>query len=142
MENWKIWFLMSRTGHKLELLRVTNINTYVAFRWIVVHNAISGWVGRALAHTKFGVSVNPVLTKGADYAHHTSSPPGFENLTSFLYYHAILSMFDQCGSSWIKLEFSYWIYVLGSIWIRLEEIKSKLIELVQTWSNLSKLEQT
>ena len=42
--------------------------------------AASGWAGWALAHPEFGSSVNPITTKGADYAHHiTASPPGFEN---------------------------------------------------------------
>ena len=34
----------------------------------------------ALAHPEFESSVNPITTRGADYAHHiTASPPGFEN---------------------------------------------------------------
>ena len=42
--------------------------------------AASGWAGRALAHLEFGSSVNPITTRGADYADHiTASPPGFEN---------------------------------------------------------------
>ena len=41
--------------------------------------APSGWAGWALAHPEFGSSVNPITTRGADYAHHiTASPPGFE----------------------------------------------------------------
>ena len=40
-------------------------------------DAASGW---ALAHTEFGSSVNPITTRGADYADHiTASPPRFEN---------------------------------------------------------------
>ena len=39
-----------------------------------------GWAGRALAHPEFGSSVNPIKTKGAEYANHiTASQPGFEN---------------------------------------------------------------
>ena len=39
----------------------------------------SGWAGWALAHPEFWSSVNPITTRGADYAHHiTASPPGFE----------------------------------------------------------------
>ena len=35
---------------------------------------------KILAHPEFGTSVNPITTRGADYAHHiTASPPGFEN---------------------------------------------------------------
>ena len=41
--------------------------------------AASGWAGWALAHPEFGSSVNPITTRGADYAHYiTASPPGFE----------------------------------------------------------------
>ena len=41
--------------------------------------AASGWAGWALAHPEFRSSVNPITTRGADYAHHTTaSPPGFE----------------------------------------------------------------
>ena len=47
---------------------------------IEVTSAASGWAGRALAHPEIGNSVNPITTRGADYAHHiTASPPGFEN---------------------------------------------------------------
>ena len=43
----------------------------------------SGWAGWALAHPEFGISVNPIPTGKADYAHHiTACPPGFENLTA------------------------------------------------------------
>ena len=50
--------------------------------------AASGWAGWALAHPEFGSSVNPITTKGADYAHHiTASPPGFENLAVSLICH-------------------------------------------------------
>ena len=42
--------------------------------------AASGWAGWALAQPKFWSSVNPITTRGADYAHHiTASPPRFEN---------------------------------------------------------------
>ena len=47
--------------------------------YINVSAAASGWAGWALAHPEFGSSVNPITTRGADYAHHiTASPPGFE----------------------------------------------------------------
>ena len=47
--------------------------------------AASGWTGWALAHPEFGSSVNPITTKGADYAHHiTASPPRFENPAAYL----------------------------------------------------------
>ena len=44
-------------------------------------DAASGWAGWALAHhPEFGSSVNPITTRGTDYAHRiTASPPGFEN---------------------------------------------------------------
>ena len=34
-----------------------------------VSAAASGWAGWALAHPEFGSSVNPITTRGADYAH-------------------------------------------------------------------------
>ena len=46
----------------------------------------SGWAGWALAHPEFGISVNPITSRGADYAHHiTASPPGFENPEASLF---------------------------------------------------------
>ena len=46
----------------------------------------SWWAGWALAHPEFGISVNPITTRGADYAHHiTASPPGFENPAAALW---------------------------------------------------------
>ena len=49
--------------------------------------AASGWAGWALAHPEFGSSVNPITTRGADYAQHiTAGPPGFENLAASLYF--------------------------------------------------------
>ena len=48
--------------------------------------AASGWAGWALAHPEFGSSVNPITTRGADYAHHiTAIPPGFEIPAASLY---------------------------------------------------------
>ena len=47
----------------------------------------SGWAGWALAHPEFGSSVNPITTRGANYAHHiTASPPGFENPAAALHF--------------------------------------------------------
>ena len=47
--------------------------------------AASGWAGWALAHPEFGSLVNPIPSRGADYAHHiTACPPGFENLAASL----------------------------------------------------------
>ena len=44
-----------------------------------------GAAGGALAPPVFGQTVNPISTKGADYAHHsTTSPPGFSDLATAL----------------------------------------------------------
>ena len=52
----------------------------LSFLLLLASAAASGWAGWALAHPEFGISVNPITTRGADYAHHiTASPPGFEN---------------------------------------------------------------
>ena len=49
-------------------------------------DAASGWPGWALAHPEFGSSVNPIITRGADFAHRiTACPPGFEILAASLY---------------------------------------------------------
>ena len=43
-------------------------------------DATRKWAGWALAHPEFGNLVNPITTRGVDYAHYiTASPPGFEN---------------------------------------------------------------
>ena len=48
-------------------------------------DAVSEWAGWNLAHLEFGVSVNPIQTRGADYVHCiTACPRGFENLTASL----------------------------------------------------------
>ena len=57
-------------------------STIKIFYWraSIYSDAASGWEGWALARSEFGSSVNPITTKGADYAHHiTASPPRFEN---------------------------------------------------------------
>ena len=48
--------------------------------------AARGWAGWASAHPEFENSVNPITTRGADYAHHiTASPFGFENPAASLH---------------------------------------------------------
>ena len=55
-------------------------------------DAASGWAEWALAHPEFGVSVNPIPTRGADYAQRiTACPPGFENLKASLMLNVIVS---------------------------------------------------
>ena len=50
-------------------------------KWILC----SEWAGQALAHLEFGSSVNPITTRGADYAQGIiASLPGFENLAAAL----------------------------------------------------------
>ena len=43
----------------------------------------SGWAGWALAHSEFGSSVDPIPTRGSDYALKTTAcPPEIENLAT------------------------------------------------------------
>ena len=56
-------------------------------------DAASRWAEWALAHPELGSSVNPITTRGADYAHHiTASPPGFENPAAALFLMATLKV--------------------------------------------------
>ena len=49
--------------------------------------AASEWAGWALAYLEFARSVNPITTRGADYAHHiTTSPSRLENTVAPLSY--------------------------------------------------------
>ena len=64
--------------------------------------AASGWAGWALAHPEFGISVNPITTRGADYAQRiTASPPGFENLAASLYIEVKFGMYFAQPSFYI-----------------------------------------
>ena len=67
----------------------------------IISAAASGWAGWALAYPEFGSSVNPITTRGADYAHHiTASPPRFEISAASLRYVGILQM---CSSVYCVL---------------------------------------
>ena len=54
------------------------------FPLLIYRDVVSGWAGWALAHPEFGVSVNPLTTRGpiggrgVDYAHPiTTCPPKY-----------------------------------------------------------------
>ena len=54
-------------------------------KFIVNRAVASGGAGGALASQFFGRKVNPISTRGADYAHHsTTSPPRFSDLATAL----------------------------------------------------------
>ena len=73
-----VWYEKSlQRSHNYQPVTLTNIDSGFVK---TCSDAASGWEGWALAHPKFGRSVNPITTRGADYAHFiTASPPGFEN---------------------------------------------------------------
>ena len=53
---------------------------------ILSSDAARVWAGRVLAQPEFGSLVNPIATRGADYALLiTASPPGFENPAASLH---------------------------------------------------------
>ena len=63
------------------------IDIYIRVANVVAHHsaAASRWAGWALAHPEFGSSVNPITTRGADYAHLiTASPPRLKYLVASL----------------------------------------------------------
>ena len=52
---------------------------------MIYRDAARGGAGGAAAPPDFGRSVNPISTRGADYAHHsTTCPPGFLTLAASL----------------------------------------------------------
>ena len=54
------------------------------FQWTSIQRSDAA-IGWALAHPEFGSSIDPITTKGTDYAHHiTASPPRFENTAASL----------------------------------------------------------
>ena len=57
------------------------------FESCIIRAVVSGGAGGTLAPPEFRRTVNPIPTKGADYAHHiTGSTPGFGNLTTALHF--------------------------------------------------------
>ena len=55
---------------KSDLHRLFSTIKIFYWRASIYSDAASGWEGWALARSEFGSSVNPITTKGADYAHH------------------------------------------------------------------------
>ena len=52
--------------------------------------------GGLLAYPEFGSSVNPIPTRGADYAHRiTACPPGIENLAGSMHMYIFLGFNQQ-----------------------------------------------
>ena len=52
---------------------------------------VPGCTGCAVAHPDFGRSVNPIPTRGTDYAHLiTTGTPGFSDLPTALFYALVL----------------------------------------------------
>ena len=69
---------MNKGWRKVILSWCTLIWNHILYILLHISAAASGWAGWA-----FGSSVNPITTRGADYAHLiTASPPGFENLAA------------------------------------------------------------
>ena len=61
------------------------LSLFIYISFTSYSDAASGWAGWALAQPEFGSSVNPITTRGADYAHRiTACPSGFENLAASL----------------------------------------------------------
>ena len=66
-------------------------------------DAASRWAGWTLAQPEIGSSVNPITTRGADYAHHiTASPPRFENPVAALHAYTLklLLYVPNIGQFW------------------------------------------
>ena len=66
----------------LQMLLKSSCITTTKFRGVV-----RGCAGCAIAHPDFGRSVNPISTRGTDYAHlNTTGTPGFSDLPTALDY--------------------------------------------------------
>ena len=66
-------------------LKITNFIINISKVYIAGPSSGGGW--GASAPPNFDRSVNPISTRGADYAHHsTTSPPGFSDLATGLMY--------------------------------------------------------
>ena len=89
--------------------------------------AASGWAGWALAHLEFGSSVNPITTRGADYAHHiTASPPGFEIPAASLYIiaaHLLATLLDavfnglqRLSCSVLRVQLNHYSTYISGAW--------------------------
>ena len=58
-------------------------NIFLKYSVLTHSDAVSRWAG--WAHPELRSSINLILTRGADYAHHiTACSPGIENLTASL----------------------------------------------------------
>ena len=81
------------------------------YKTVTSSDAASRWAEWALAHPEFGSSVNPITTRGADYAHHiTASPPEFENpAASLLSGQMRLSLFPNTAIIFLKLKMGFFI---------------------------------
>jgi hypothetical protein len=79
---YQIWFTKDKT-----IISSFAIKKSLLFLYSAAASGWAGWTGWALAHLKFESSVNPITTRGSDYAHHiTASPSGFENPAASLLY--------------------------------------------------------
>ena len=78
------------------------------------NDAASGWAGWALAHPEFGVSVNPIPIRGADYAHRiTACPPRFENLAASLQSQTIAQRLSMTSSQVLQgfSDYQSWMFL-------------------------------
>ena len=83
-----IYHLQGRSYRDLAKVTLSILATFTIFtcgNGTLSSDATSGWARWALALPEFGSSVNPITTRGADYAHPiAASPPGFEKLAASL----------------------------------------------------------
>ena len=94
--------------------------------------------GRGGTGPVFGRSVNPIPSKGADYAHHiTASTPGFENLTTSLFGNQeIRKIYQRLKSVHFKKTVAR-ISILSKLWYFLICIESTTILKESRFAQLS-----
>ena len=66
-----------------EIQNLRQLLPHIKISHTTSNSRVAEW---ALAHPEFEISVNPITTRGADYAYSiTACPPGYENLAEFLH---------------------------------------------------------
>ena len=89
-----------KDSRKFPCNNISKLQFYTKWLQYILQFRAVGTGGRGAPPSVFGRPVNPISTRGADYAHHiTTCPLGFSVLLTALYIHNIL-FFSACFTAW------------------------------------------